>query len=50
MSRIDGKVALVTGAARDAHALTLARRRRGHHPRGIAGPIGTGPYEMATPG
>jgi SDR family mycofactocin-dependent oxidoreductase len=52
MSGIDGKVALVTGAARGqgrAHALTLARNGADIIALDIAGPIGTAPYEMATP-
>jgi NAD(P)-dependent dehydrogenase (short-subunit alcohol dehydrogenase family) len=52
MSGLEGKVALVTGAARGqgrAHALTLARNGADIIAVDIADQIGTVPYPMSTP-
>jgi NAD(P)-dependent dehydrogenase (short-subunit alcohol dehydrogenase family) len=52
MSGLEGKVALVTGAARGqgrAHALTLARNGADIIAVDIAGQIATVPYQMGTP-
>jgi (+)-trans-carveol dehydrogenase len=52
MGRIDGKVALITGAARGqgrSHALTLAREGASVIAVDICAQIDTVPYEMSTP-
>jgi NAD(P)-dependent dehydrogenase (short-subunit alcohol dehydrogenase family) len=52
MGRMDGKVALITGAARGmgrSHALTLAREGADIIAIDICGPTGNLEYDLATP-
>ena len=52
MARFDGRVVLITGAARGQgrdHAVTLARQGADVAICDIAGPLATAPYEPATP-
>jgi SDR family mycofactocin-dependent oxidoreductase len=52
MGRFDGRVVLITGAARGqgrSHAVTLARQGADIAICDIAGPLETAPYEAATP-
>ncbi|GAA4685179.1 mycofactocin-coupled SDR family oxidoreductase [Pseudonocardia yuanmonensis] len=52
MGRLDGKVALITGAARGqgrSHAITLAREGAEIIAVDLAGQVESVPYEMATP-